>query len=524
MEIYSVEGLSSVIVKKEDQQITFDVKYLTASKNLDNINGRTDPFLEFNQYVNSQPIIWQNCLFEYLIEMRQALDDIFEISHLFQELNRILINVYELFDFNVMVDWIVNKSGVVIPSDLKTNMDALEDKSKVTENRTYFRKDYIDLITYSLLLRPAAFILGEFIVRSDKEIGTAFKEYEAYRLLYRTRIFENPAVDRLRIYINETIDKEKQSKDRTLDAAVISSISKDDFPDFMMGSIITKKVSLGDISGRNPKLNLIKVIFKTENQKLSQIEKTFMAGKLYVKPTPKDKATVNENNSPSVLESYRARQSISDDVPVIISFYLENPRKVLHAIDPNVPVDLLNQMLIATSTLTGNDLKDAQYNLGRMMINKVISGQAVPYLNLNDIKIILAISGALLWWYGFQELALVATGKPLVETEETILISSEKRERLKAETIEELKRRYPYSSNSRNKYQVNNMSIISSIDALEEKLSMHNWVSTLPKALTDSSNIVLQQGCYGIQKNIRHRIAELFLLLAEVVSDSSTSN
>ena len=216
-----------------------------------------DPFNVLNRFIQHIPENIQDRLFTIYVNIKRSLEDIWNKNDLINSLQNNVKELYDYFNFDQIREWVALNINLPelemnFSSEYKTSMDDVGSR-----DQTYLRSDYVDLVTLSLLLRFMIPIWNEFIDRTKKEYGVNFKEYYAFRLLRNSNLYNNRAMEKLRVYIS--FPMKNNFNDTHM---VLSGISTEDIPTWMLSLVVIRRLVVGKLENNDPSIHLITYIYK----------------------------------------------------------------------------------------------------------------------------------------------------------------------------------------------------------------------------------------------------------------------
>ena len=349
-------------------------------------------------------------------------------------------------------------------------------------------------------------IWGEYISIIRKDIGTLFKEFYTFQLLNRTRIMTSPAVEKLKIYIDNIVGK------GNLDSTnILKGISSEDFSYWLLSLVCVKRICIADLSGIDPKVNIVTYVYKFIIQKVqngdNNVEKI-------VKDKRIDDKTVSSENKISTLECYKMKTNISPGEIVELEYSIRDIVNVVNKLTYTVDLEHLNNSLATSSFLDSQTILNPQMTLLRWVFKPVISPRGILYLPKSMIVRALGALESVLWARGHKYLAILATSYSVSHESEMIISPVDSKMRISKELAAELDYLYPFTKpNLNKKLNIKGPSMVmESIDNLADEFMAVSWkptcdVSMLQEVLGSSTRRV------GIKPDIKTDLAKLVIEL-----------
>jgi hypothetical protein len=228
----------------------------------------------------------------------------------------------------------------------------------------------------------------------------------------------------------------------TKTSAIYSGISSEEFPEWMLGLVVVRKLGCLDVSGSDLTVSSVKTLFNYMGQKLKNHENSFngvISEKIF------EGAKSEGENNLSTLEGYRNPREISEGGVEFFSVYAEDEVKMARHICPDMPVKMLQLSMDAIRKHYIGVPLDVQISLMQLAVKKVLPPQALKLMNRETIMGVMAVSQAVLWYRGYHDMAALCSAKALEKGEELTVGGSDHRTRISTEMLEELKRLFPYA-------------------------------------------------------------------------------
>lgn len=435
-------------------------------------------FSHINRYFESMPMAAQDKIWECYVEIKDAIDNIFDANRLHSFLTDMVAKLYTFLPIEDFNHWINIKSGIFIPSSIKPEYD-IEDMVE----RTYVRADYSNLILLSLALRPMVPIWSEYNTRVKSLIGNTFKEYQSMRLLANTDLIHHDAMEKLRDYVetNAAAMNESSGDGKSI-AAIIGGLGTTELPGWLLALAVVRRVAIADLDGNSEKGTIIANVYKYVNNSIKSLDKRF---KGQIKK--KEQQSGDDEDNASVIEGYKVKQEQSDGDLVTLSIFTENQDNIIKRLQPDLDPVKLNSCLKTINSIAELDIHPHQITLTQWVISPILPARGVPYLNKQGLLSIMAICQAVLWHRGFEDLAKLITARPSIADDSEIMLGGyEGRSLIPKELMDELIRLYPYYPKLQNKQQGDRKSNPASkaIDILSKDLVREEWLLLAPIELT----------------------------------------
>lgn len=461
----SAQMIGSFLTSHQGQELEWSGSMLnrTSFKNLDNL------FNPINGFIASWPADKQQALWECYVEAYELMRTQGELRLLFGKLKKVVKRMYDLFTYDQLRYWVLGYGSIYIPENIYDQYDGNP------EDRTYLINDYKELAVLAVSLELMVPVFYQFIF-INKNVGNNHKEQYAYGLLGDTWIETTPGAQRLRSYVEANIAREAISV-----ASVCFGLSSTELPDHLYCRAIVKKVALSEVTVVDVNSSIISNVYHYLRNTYKSLDRSFTAGdgKLNPKHNPTDRGGDEDNMS--IAETYKVKQEISDGDLIPQSIYTENYMQMTHAIDPTVPPELVEMCIRNAWKLELDPIAPHQMTLVQWVMSKVLSPRAIPNLDKPSLLRTIGATQALMFHWGFKELAVLLTATAYNWEEESAMFTVESRSRISSDAVQKLVGLYPYSTRQSGKTsdrQTN--AACRAIDALALEMSTNYWAVYVP--------------------------------------------
>ena len=454
------------ITQKNEPDLLFSVSCFGRPS----FNGTIGVFDQLNKYWAQLPENKQLEIYSVYREVVQMFGCFWEKGSFVDGLNGLCVKLIDLHPYDDVYDFMRYRLDTFsIPSSIDASYIDDVDK-RWTRKQTYLANDYAGLVCISIILRAMLPVWGEFITNTRNEVGTQFKEYYAFKLVLRSELFNTPAFIRLSEYIEATVGANKENN-----LAIIEGISSEDYLLWMTAMVCVRRLTLGDISGRDPKAHIVTFIHKFIQSRTSDSDVS-PDSKLKFKRTG-DGGTDLEAKLSS-LERYKVKRNISIGSEMEMEVGLADTVAVAKQICPDIDLGLLARSVESASILNNQRLLDPQINLMRWVMSPAVSAKGILYLSKETIVRMLGITQAILITRGYPTLGLLTTAYVNQSATEHFVTPMFTKSRIPEELRKRLDEVYPYMRNSQRNKQQNksNNLVLKTIEHLDDELSQCSWI------------------------------------------------
>lgn len=475
-----------------------------------------DLFDQINGYWNSLPRDKQNDIFNCYKKLRNILDTPTDTNKLRLSLVEDTTVLLNLHDYERVLEYVKFKSNINIPTSLASEY-IQSDFVPGTRDQTYIRDDYIGLCALIVVIRTMIPVWGEFIALTKVDAGTQFKEFYALQLIQFADINFSEPMEKLRTYISHSIGTDK---DRS--AAIIGGLSTEEFPVWVLGLTISRKLVLSDIRGIDNSQALIAGMHKFIISKEKSTENSFNRKgndggyNSYIRKKDYAAGMQAGDDNISILEGFKIKQELAAGDVVYLEYFANDHYRLAKSIDPTVDDTLITNALITSKDLVTRPFYDPQIILAQWIVSGILPPKSIHYLPKDTVSKILAISQALLLHWKHFTLAALVTATALDDSDELAVYGGDSRSRITKEQNEELNTLFPFFKKASAKPKTTrpiNQAIMS-IDNLTALLEEANWYLTIDSNLLEMC-VGSQNRRFSIPNDIKQKLADLVIDLAK---------
>lgn len=398
--------------------------------NKNNFGSNNEIFKHINAFWKEQPPAFQKAVFDIYKEIDESFTDIMVKNSLGDRIKDAVKRLYELHPFETMKEWLQRKSGLVIPATFDEHYQEDIDRN-TTEDKTYLRGDYQELMTLALTFRPMVPIWARFTKYNRQKAGV-LKEVQSFQLLERTNIGSLRPTEKLLRYIKANLKKENTT-------LPVNFISDDDLPYWTMTVICVRKLCIGELKSSDPKANLVTLIHNFISAQSGYADGDFMNA-IHTKTT---EDFGGEENKISTMECFRINMDISVAESEEIPFSVENIDLVTNKVCIDLPIALRDHCINTAMVLKEHPIFRPQKALAAWVLKNAIFHEGIEHLSPEVRARCLGLVQAVLWHRGYKYLALLATAVGVVSDEHRPNINPTK-ERVTQDLQKELRSVYPH--------------------------------------------------------------------------------
>ncbi len=510
------ENPRSVKLSHDGNTLFFNVATYTKTYDRSESVNPHKMFDELNAYWETNTPEQLNRIWDVYMRSHQALKFQTDLVVIEKMLRRYVAEMYAQVNLKAVRDWVVFKSNIMIPASLKDQYE--ESELQDYRDRTYLRKDYIDLVAMVLGVRMMVPLWGEFIAVSESETSQ-FKEYVAMRLLYESDIVVSDAMTRLRDYVRATIVNSKENNVSA--AAILVGISTTELPDYVTAMAVVRRLAIGDISPPDENSHIITNIHQYIGNTLRSQDRKFGGKQFGGRVTDKNEATNNRNGpdeqTVSMAEMYKVKQEVPDGDLVALSVYTENVHGMASKVDPTIPPELVNACMESIAKLDKEPVLKHQVVLVQWTMKDVLPTRAGESLDKPSIMRAMAVTQALLWHWGFYDIAALVTASKLPNNSTSYGYGGigDGRGRIPKEIMDQLQLLFPHYVQGKGKQQ--SMRAVNvgakSVDTFADIITESSWRLNCPNALIEKTNRLENSKRMVVPGDLRIQLARLILFI-----------
>lgn len=410
-------------------------------------------FREINEYWATLPMSTQDAIWEIYKELYVAFDEIKHFERLHTYVRKKVGELFTQMPYEQLLYFVQTRSKVKYPLDLRDDYGEGAPKGELT----YLRREYVELVALLLQLRAMIPIWGGYINNTRDDLGTEHKDYQAGLLLKQSEVVNSAPWLRLSRYIEAYLGETDLSL-----ALNLSGITRANFPNWLMNVTIVKKLVIQELVNSGSVEEATNIMSKVYNyiRPISDDPQRFFKGRLEDK-TERSSGDNGDDDNTSRIESVKVHETVSEGDRVHLEYYLEQSVKLAQQIDCTIPVELVHQC--CNFILSDRDFQPQDYKFwltqwticgNRVMRtpqgwvrSAVCSPKALLSLRYESQISAFATTQALLWHWGFHDLASIITSRGVPLSTNIMLGSSVYK--LEKETINLLTELYPMATVTR---------------------------------------------------------------------------
>lgn len=472
-------------------------------------DDRGDPSDHINRYWASLPMEKQDGIFQCYKEIYERMEEIYDSRYLIEQLMDPVRRLMDFHPLDQLGTWLAYKGGISIPPDIKQEF-VVSDTKPIYKDKTYIVSEYRQLITMALALRAMIPVWGEFIVRTEAETGTEWKDYYAYQLLRKSHLMYSEPMTKLRVYVQRNIKRDNGNEEDRVDPIIIEGIGTENYPEWLLAVVLVRRVCAGDITGTNETSHLVKYIYNYVDQRHRNPESTSVGKQ--VKAKDFENPSASTENSASRIEAYKMTQDITTGDLQSLEYFMVNPYNVAKLLYPSIDEQLLAQFLAFNTVLEKEIIEVPQVVVTQWIMKPVISPRGLRRLTKRKMINAISIAQTVMWMEQRYEIAGLLSARSTDHTREIQLSSGDRTSNIPKDIHDKLTHHYPYTRLLSAKQKTK--PINAAVAAINEVAAMFNrrdWELTLPDLYCTKVTGTPGTRRFGCPSNIKILLAELAL-------------
>lgn len=505
-----INGITTVsLVHGNEIPLDWDIAVLDKINN----DAEYDIFREINGYWEYLKPDVQDKLFNVYKRIKEVMENVNTVDEITKRLYVLVAELFEYHDLKDVKHWIDYYGGLHIPSSIMEDFKESQE-SPWTRERTYLKEEYRWLVSLSVALRCMIPVWGDYIAMTKRDHGTQFKEFYAFRLLSYANINRSATMERLRTYVEASLPNDKPST-----SSIFGGISSADFPSWMLGLVMVRRLIVGDVRGIDPKVSLASSMHNFIHQRIRGHDSSFIG---VVKEKILEGSGQDSENNISRAEAYKSKEPEPQGDISTLDFYAEKPEKMALQLCPTLNMVLLQQSLISTKALETFNITPAQITLLQWVIDPVLKAMGVERLEKLNLINCMAVAQAFLWHHGHFEIAALMTAIP--QPKRSVMnVGTTTRSRIPPDMEELIASYYPFSHRPSGKTKLSNdfsgvkttSQPFEAIKELEKELSNSEWRLTLPDDWVEVLTKNKRSRGYPVPHDIKVKLAVLVIAIAK---------
>lgn len=419
-----------------------------------------------NQYVSTISKEKKKLLFslyEEVYNSNNSYCDILSKEHR-EKLEEYLKIAFDCLDLNNINNFLTNHQHLIVfPPDISEVFIYDQDMS-VTEDKTYIKKEYLELIGLVVLIRALVPIFVNYFIYNKN--ATKQYIYVTFLLFTKTALFESKEYNKLYTYVKSIQESFSESSSDKYEQYIINKgLSSDDVIDTIIAEILLNKLLF--IDTLDPKNKIISFIYQTIKVK----SKSSMSDGNIIRAKKNNVDGTLEDMS--YFEDYRKSSNIAIGTVAELQYASGLFDQMLYALNVReyFNYDIYQNELSRSSILKDKKIEQIQIYMLGLFINEYLDPRSLFYIEKLRLIELLTFARVCLWNMDCKFISLFLTS---YKSENNSQLFSSSKMSLSKNIKESLKEYYKFYM-----YESEKQSLIeSSITQLCENIIEYQWVPT----------------------------------------------
>lgn len=479
---------------------------------------------EINGYWAKLSLNRQVGIFRQYEKIHAMLENVASEGRLDQQLRPEMEMLFQLHPYAEAEEYVRRFGAVKYPRDLRDEYGVGAPATPLT----YLRTDYTGLLVLTLLMRVALPVLGAYIARVKDIAGTNYKELKAISIMSMTHVVTSTPYEKLKAYICTYI-----SDTDTPLSAVLDGLGSEVLPNWLLAQALIRRIASSElvyVDAPEEPQNIVRSIYNYIRNVIDSPDKRHGGPVREKVPDNRDSSHGDDNMSRADL--IKVKQLVAEGNLVVYSVYAEDYIRMAKRIDSTIPVKSVEACLIKLQSDNSFSIDSAQTTLVQYCLNCVIPARGIPQLEYDALLCAVAVTQALLFHWGFMDLAALLTAKRSPIPSTTMIGAA--RNKLTKEQVAALVVQYPHhqlingrfarpvfdgsmSADLIEQANIANNVGINAINLLTGQFADSAWILKLPEEFADCT-YTMTRGDYGwlIPQTIKNQLADLILKVAKL--------
>lgn len=538
------EGFQEVSVSYRGEVLRWATP-LFSKVRLANVDG---VFGDFNEYLkevseSAKAEVWEHykTIHEILIDPNDTRDPGSEsVSMNSFIIQQNIKRITERFNMDDMRRFLLTKTNLFIPPDTLDRLDQSGGRYP-DPDQTYLKDDYINLATLSLALRPLVPIWGEFLNQGGMGLGDdLYKELEAYSLIAGTGLLTWPEVpvegsdellvqgtkDKLERYIEIRVENPngrglgKAGNEAALKMFLWKGIPSSEVAIRLLAMVFVRRLTIIPLTDRRVGANIVANVHNYVKTKLTPQDSR--SERIQAKRSEDGGFSEEDSNNTGILEEYKIKQRAAEGDIVLHEVYSKDVVRMVQHVDPTIDLKHLERTMRSIPRLSNVRINEHQILLGQWVMAKCFPARAWHYVHKPTTMRLVVATQALLWHWGFLDLAcLMVVRRVAVEEGEFAIGLSEGTQPLKRfnrdrqeEMVEHFPHQFPQTGRNPDPKQ-GNVAVIGAAK-LTDHIFSGTWEYLGSKVLYRQAGYLEGRRLLTVPLDIKNNISDLIIKLAEI--------
>lgn len=507
---FTLKSWDSVVsvTSNDGEEVSFDISSYRSTR-IEKKGG--DIFKPLNEYLAKLKPLTSAALFGLYLEAKTVFMLTTNSVDLDNKIESIFRRMFQLVDIDQLETYVSVYSGIIIPPEIKNNHSEVD--VGFSREKTYVRKEYIELLTMTVAVRLCQPLWAEYMSKVEATTSSDGKEFAAYSLLRSSKICSLPAYTKLLNYVVASTTNSVETS-----ASTLKGVGRDSIPEWLTAMVIVRKLPVIDLLSIDKRANIINAVYSYVDNHLQRLSKKFMDD---ARERKNEGAGGSDENEQSYIETYRAKQQMSyGDLETNIVYLEGDLLSCCRDIDVTFEPSILESVLSVVGGLENSKLEVHNHVLTQWVMDVALDTLEPDTISRAVTVRAMIVTQAILHHWGLHNLALLATGiklQPNGNSAENIFFN-----KLTNEHVEALDRIYPNQlllgrpTTVKNKNA--NYGYLSVLD-MSKLLTRFKYAVRTPPFLSAKDVKVDQFGHLTPPPSISHELAQMLIKIDEITPE-----
>lgn len=513
-------GFTEVMISHNNVELTWSTRAYSKVK-------LADPnrvFKELNEYLEQVDLITHNRIFQSYEEIHKLFRLGYDPSMLTNSLVHHIGEIYKNLPMNRLRRWLLTLGNLHIPADIQ---DSITEDSRYNKRaQTYLKSDYINLATEALASQGLIPIWGEYMDQcTDQEL---YKENNVVGLIAETEMANWPLLetdlmgeeiptvfDKLDGYIKYCVDNEPFSM-----ASAFAGLSSTDKRVLLRSKVLVRRLTIIPLNDPSSH-SIVANVFRYVMTNMTPAERS--TADRVAKKLPEGGGGDDEDKT-SFIESHKTKGRISPGDIEAFNIDAMDYELLAEIVDPTIDRHKLQLCTSCVHNMGPVEIRPHQILIAQWVMAKAFPARAFYHISKIPVNYLLATTQALLWHWGFVDLAIMMQVEPLRHGEHnstTQLSQTRMGSRIANRFRPQLDELYPHMKlqktpqNGSETPKPENMAGLA-INSCNQSIRSSNWVYHGPDALYKEAGQEMHNRVLIIPQTIKHTITEVVIHLAQI--------
>lgn len=514
-------GFTQVAVVHNDKELIWSTRTYSKVQ----LNDPNRVFSELNGFLQTLSEQAHDKMFASYEQIHELFKMGFDPSLIVATLVHHIEEIHKHIPMNALRRWLLTIGNLYVPSDIQDTIT--QDSRYNKRGQTYLKSDYINIATVALALQTMIPIWGEYIDQcTDQEL---YKENSVVGLVSRCELAnwpmgevdvmgeEIPTVfDKLAGYVKYCVEDEPMNL-----ARLWAGMSSTDVRVFLQSRVLVRRLTLIALNDHSSH-SIVSNIFRYIQTNMNPPERS--TADRVTRKQPEGGSSMDDENKTSFIESHKTTGRISPGDIAAYNLEAKDYELLAETVDPTIDPEKLHKCISCIGQVAGAEIRPHQILIAQWVMAKAFPSRAFYHISKLPVNYLLATSQALLWHWGFRDVAIMLQVEPVAYGEHnstTQLTNVRQGSRIANKFRPQLDEMFPHMKlqktpqNGNETPKPDNMAGIA-INNCNHSIRGSNWIYHGPEDLFREAGQVTHNRVLIVPQTIKHTLTEVVLHLAQI--------